>query len=627
MKKVMSLLLLVAFGLTIIWSIPIQAHAAVTPTNNLISNGIYYIRNQRSGLYLDVYGKGTSDHTEVKQDYYNGGDNQRFQIKYISFGVYEIIPLHATNMRLDVYNASSDDNAPVHIYTSNSTNAQRFKIVPTGNGDGSYKILTATTGYTKCITVLGASMQPTNIIQYSYYNHGNQDNDHWYFEDVTLNEKTLVTLSPGETKSFEITIPDNISYAVETIQYGSSVVDTTLTVNNLSTGNQYDDNSGVGLYSFIGFNNQGGRNLTITVGANNSNTLSRFYLQIRKQKAVYYGFEYDDISTIKDLEKPYNYFSGLYDSYLYENKESSHFQEIDERGYSRYNSEIIFFSGHGYKDPNSDARGFGVSFSNTSLYLSDITNMNNVRIAVWSACYSSNTNNSYNTSFIDKSVASGAQAALGFPDSVTTVSSKSFTDDLYEKLAAGYTIGAAAEYAAKQIIWPWDNAKDYRITGSTSTTLNIANYTKTSSVIASQDNRISNYYDLVNNHNYQTYNDGNVTRYYMTINGIITNQFVDVAQDSSIQSCVTQNYNVGNEFSVLPILLDYDTVNTATEEKHLVYIIENNVATPVLISYVTITDHNGRTYSEAICRNLNNGVFIDYGDINTVEEENEAHVS
>lgn len=87
--------------------------------------------------------------------------------------------------------------------------------------------------------------------------------------------------------------------------------------------------------------------------------------------ALYYGFEYDDISTLKNLEKPYDYFSGLYDSYLYENKKSSHFQEIDERGYSRYNSEIMFFSGHGYKDPNSDARGFGVSFSNTSLYLSE----------------------------------------------------------------------------------------------------------------------------------------------------------------------------------------------------------------------------------------------------------------
>ena len=34
---------------------------------------------------------------------------------------------------------------------------------------------------------------------------------------------------------------------------------------------------------------------------------------------------------------------------------------------------------------------------------------------------------------------------------------------------------------------------------------------------------------------------------------------------------------------MLPILCDYDLTNTETEEKHLVYVVENNVATPVLI--------------------------------------------
>lgn len=546
-------------------------------------------------------------------------------MKYISSNIYEIIPLHATGMRLDVYNASPDNDAPVHIYTSNSTTAQRFKIVSTGNGDNSFKILTATSGYTKCITAQGASMSPANIIQYSYGNGGNQDNDHLYFEDVTLNEKTLVTLSAGETKSFEITVPDNMYYAIETTQYGSSTVDTYLTVNNLSTGNAYNDDGGVGLYSFIGFNNQGGRNLTISVRLYNSSASGSFYLQIRKQKAIYYGFEYDDLSTLKDLNKPYDAFSNLYDSYKYENKEASHFREIDERGYNRYNSEIVFFSGHGYKNTSATEFGFGISFSNnTSFYVSSLSNMNNVRVAVWAACYSSNTNNSYNTSFVDKSVASGAKSAIGFPDTVTTTSSRSFTNDLFKKLADGYTVGEAAEYAAKQLIWPWDNAKDYRIAGSSSTTLTSPNYTKSASA-SSQNNIEANYYDLINNNEYISYNNGDTTRYYLTINGIISNQFVDVASKDNPQAVVAQNYEVRGTITVLPILYKYDTMNTSTEEKHLVYVVNNNIATPVLISYVTVTDENGATYSEAICRNLNNGEYIDYNAINRVMEVTNAN--
>lgn len=80
MKKIISTLCLVVFGIALFSSAAMQVNAAVPPVSNIVPNGIYYIRNQRSGLYLDVYGKGTTNHTEVKQDYYNGGDNQRFKI-------------------------------------------------------------------------------------------------------------------------------------------------------------------------------------------------------------------------------------------------------------------------------------------------------------------------------------------------------------------------------------------------------------------------------------------------------------------------------------------------------------------------------------------------------------------
>lgn len=66
-RSLVAILLMLCFSILAFSTTVIQVSAAVTPTSNVISNGIYYIRNQRSGLYLDVYGKGTSDHTEVSK--------------------------------------------------------------------------------------------------------------------------------------------------------------------------------------------------------------------------------------------------------------------------------------------------------------------------------------------------------------------------------------------------------------------------------------------------------------------------------------------------------------------------------------------------------------------------------
>ena len=123
-----------------------------------------------------------------------------------------------------------------------------------------------------------------------------------------------------------------------------------------------------------------------------------------------------------------------------------------------------------------------------------------------------------------------------------------------------------------------------------------------------------------NNKEYAAYDNGTTIRYYLTINGVITNQFVDIAKDNKSQELIVQNYDVSGNITVLPILLEYDTISTTTEEKHLIYFVKNNVATPVLISYITITAEDGTVYSDAVCRNLNNGEYMDYADIGIVQE-------
>ena len=347
MKKLVSVILLAVWMIMLFGLTATQVIAAVTPVSSIFPSGIYYIRNQRSGLYMDVCNLETVNNTPVNQYYYNGGENQRFQVYHINSGVYEIVPMHAQNMRLDVWNASPEDNTPLEIYQANSTAAQRFKIVSTGNGDDSFKIMTKGTDFTKCLSVADDATGFAPIVQRSYENNGNADSDHWYFEDVTLNEKTLVVLSKGQSKTFEFTVPDNMYYVVETMNHNGVEHDTQLTITNLSTGNAYDDDHGLSLFSLIGFNNQGGRNITITVNFYDPEESGTFYLQIRKQRAVYYGFDYEDVNSLPALTTPYNSFSNLYNSFKYENQEASHFLGIDERGFARYNSEILFFNGHG----------------------------------------------------------------------------------------------------------------------------------------------------------------------------------------------------------------------------------------------------------------------------------------
>ena len=170
------------------------------------------------------------------------------------------------------------------------------------------------------------------------------------------------------------------------------------------------------------------------------------------------------------------------------------------------------------------------------------------------------------------------------------------------------------------MLLPWDDAKNYRIAGSSSITLTTPNYTK-NSLAPSQNSTQENYYNLINNNEYVAFDNGDTIRYYLTINGIISNQFVDVAKAGrSQQAFVAQNYNVNGDITVLPALYEYDTTSTSTEEKHIVYIVENNIATPVLISYVTVAEENGTAYLDVICRNLNNGEYIDYEEICTVPE-------
>lgn len=589
-------------------SVPSIAEATVPPATSLTNDGIYYLRNQRSGKYLDVSGNYETNGTNVMQYTYTGNDNQRFKLYNISADVYEIIPMHAQNMRIDINGASTENNANVQIYESNSTNAQRFKIQPTGNNDGAYKILTANTNYQKCITVEGASYDDANVIQYGYGNNGTQDNDHWYFEDVTLNEKIKVMLVAGTKKTYHITIPDDKFYVIETSKKTYDH-DTTLSVSGLTSGTLYDDNSGEGSFSQICFSGQAGRDLTILVGFANLTVGGTFYLQIRRQQAVLYGGEYPDLDTTMDPYLPNIYLSPYYASNKFIDESSNHFLSQDSRGYARYNSEIMFFSGHG----NSTSVRFS---DNSYVYMSNLTDMSNVRVAVWSSCKSGLIDSASNSSMVHKSVDVGANCAIGFDDTVSQLSAYTFTSYLFEYLANGSTITQAAHDAVLTLVF-WDKCRDYVIVGDGTTTISTPTYTKgacASKYSAEECQQIHNL--LKTNKNYQAVDIKDWTRYYLLVNGYISNHYIDIMYDdngqvSNVLGDVDELYNRYVPLNVLPILI---THKPSTNASHVqtVYVEQNGTYIPVVIENIERISNDNLPYCEVVCTNLNDGSEVPY---------------
>ena len=147
-------------------------HIYYTPgsgqASGITSNQIYYLRNVNSGKYLEV--PGTSDGTDLVQNKFNGGTLQQFKVVYnASTSDYALIPMRVTGSAIEITNISSANDAIVQIWAKPSSgymHSQRFNIVK--NSNGSYRLLSYASNYTKAVVVRGAlTNDNAPIIQYT----------------------------------------------------------------------------------------------------------------------------------------------------------------------------------------------------------------------------------------------------------------------------------------------------------------------------------------------------------------------------------------------------------------------------------------------------------------------------
>ena len=109
-------------------------------------------------LSLDVWEWGTTNGTNIAA--YNfwatstEGDAQKFVLKQVNGG-FEIVPMIAANMRIDIPNASTAAGENVQIWESTGHNCQKFTFP---NANGGVQIRNVNSGM--CLTISGS-----NVIQ------------------------------------------------------------------------------------------------------------------------------------------------------------------------------------------------------------------------------------------------------------------------------------------------------------------------------------------------------------------------------------------------------------------------------------------------------------------------------
>ncbi|MCD7892194.1 MAG: RICIN domain-containing protein [Erysipelotrichaceae bacterium] len=133
-------------------------------------SGYYYIKN-KLGCVLDVSGGKTSNGTNICVYTKNASNAQKWKLVRTSFlpetitqKAYTISSALSSNKVIDVYNNASKDGTNIQLYTSNSSNAQKFNIVKVS---GTYYKIVNANG--KVLDVAnGSKKSGTNVQLYTY---------------------------------------------------------------------------------------------------------------------------------------------------------------------------------------------------------------------------------------------------------------------------------------------------------------------------------------------------------------------------------------------------------------------------------------------------------------------------
>ena len=121
------------------------------PATSIESGKEYILVNSYSGQAMDSYWKGNVGDITTTYRYTPTNSNQHWKVELVS-GTTDVYTLKAVtfeNRYLDVKGGGNGQGTPLEIYTKNSSDAQKFKIVK--KQDNTFAIFTACSNYTKVL--------------------------------------------------------------------------------------------------------------------------------------------------------------------------------------------------------------------------------------------------------------------------------------------------------------------------------------------------------------------------------------------------------------------------------------------------------------------------------------------
>lgn len=136
----------------------------------LTEGAVYMIQNENSGLYMEVKDANAENAANVQQwGAESSAAHNTWRVLSAGNGYYYLYSQLGDKVTylLDIDMGKSDNGTNIQIYTDTKADAQQFKFVR--NDDGTYYILTKSSGDKSCVAVSSASTSSgANIIQWEY---------------------------------------------------------------------------------------------------------------------------------------------------------------------------------------------------------------------------------------------------------------------------------------------------------------------------------------------------------------------------------------------------------------------------------------------------------------------------
>ncbi|MBQ4282427.1 MAG: RICIN domain-containing protein [Lachnospira sp.] len=151
--------------------------------DGVVQEGVYYIKNVKSGKYMQVKDASTSSGKYIQQGTFTGENAQKFKIVSDGNGYYYIMTGTTDYSKcVDIDDDSKSNDKKVVQSTYEGKDAQKFKIEL--NDDGTFVFLTEVSDYKSGLQIYNASTsEDANVVQYTY--SGN-DEQKWIIETTMV---------------------------------------------------------------------------------------------------------------------------------------------------------------------------------------------------------------------------------------------------------------------------------------------------------------------------------------------------------------------------------------------------------------------------------------------------------